>query len=237
MNFNFYANITEGSSIKPLKKKNDFLDDILNYEDNKKGISVQGQIQIFLDENKIKKYTINKDNSITVKGDVWILKKYKKLPVKFKMVSGLFYIGGCGLETLDGCPETVGEIFNCSDNKLTNLKYMPKRIEGKIILSGNPLESIADIPFFNDEIESCLMKDCPEFSWLPLKEVIKKSNFTSRYLVNSTYIDFILGQHEKDEYLTEALDILNRGLEGKNKIFYKTILKDFEKNNYYNKIE
>ncbi len=68
-----------------------------------------------------KNYTINPDHSIDVDGDVDISNKgLTKLPLKFGKVSGY---------------------FNCTNNKLTNLKGMSS-VGGNFDFSGNNITSL-----------------------------------------------------------------------------------------------
>jgi hypothetical protein len=47
------------------------------------------------------------------------------IPFKFKKVVGTFSIEGSGITSLEGCPEIVTGMFNCSNTKLENLKNSP----------------------------------------------------------------------------------------------------------------
>ena len=89
----------------------------------------------------IKNYTINQDGSIDVDGSVHLnYKKLKKIPIKFKNVSGGFYCYNNDLKSLENSPEYVGNDFVCSDNKLKSLQFCPNTIIGDFDCSNNNLE-------------------------------------------------------------------------------------------------
>jgi len=77
----------------------------------------------------IKNYTINKDGSIDVDGDVFLYKRnLNKLPLNFNKVSGVFYCDNNELTSLVGAPKEVGGSFYCDNNKLISLKGAPNRV-------------------------------------------------------------------------------------------------------------
>jgi hypothetical protein len=74
-------------------------------------------------------WTIDKDLKVSVDGDVDLSKlNFSILPVVFKKVTGQFIVRNTGLETLDGCPESVGTWFDCSYTNIKNLVGGPKVI-------------------------------------------------------------------------------------------------------------
>jgi hypothetical protein len=84
-------------------------------------------------EKYLKNYTINSDDTVDVNGDVNLhsrLGDMKKLPVKFRKVSGNFSCSSNKLTTLEGCPKYVGGYFSCSSNNLTTLEGCPKYVGG-----------------------------------------------------------------------------------------------------------
>ena len=140
----------------------------------------------------IETYTINKDGSIDVSGDVY-LREYvlpgNKLPLKFNKVSGDFscynhqlislkgspkIVGGdfdCSynqLISLKGCPEKIGRDFDCSDNNLTSLEGCPKTVGGYFSCSINKLISLVGSPenvggdFYCNNNELESFKGCPK---------------------------------------------------------------------------
>ncbi|MFA9373991.1 MAG: hypothetical protein ACERKK_07520 [Poseidonibacter sp.] len=113
------------------------------------------EIQEWLKENSINNFTISSDLYVTVHSNVNLNGKIHtpKLPVKFKSVNGYFDISNNGLESLEGCPETVMKDFNCSHNKLTSLLGAPSRV-GDFDCSHNQLKNLSYCPkevlgFFN----------------------------------------------------------------------------------------
>ena len=112
----------------------------------------------------IKNYKINKDGTIDVDGNVNLdyrvikwglitnLSPLKKLPLKFKNVSGYFNCAYNNLTSLVGSPEHVGGFFNCICNNLTSLEGAPKYIGGYINFGNAENE---DESFFgNNKIKS-----------------------------------------------------------------------------------
>ena len=85
-------------------------------------------VNINTDNRSINTITINDDYTINVEGNVRIdpyKKTLRKLPLKFKYVSGSFNCDGLGLTTLKGSPERSFS-FSCARNHLTSLRYGPK---------------------------------------------------------------------------------------------------------------
>jgi hypothetical protein len=86
----------------------------------------------FLLSNRIINYTIQEDGSIDVPGSVTLRGgKFKKLPVKFGVVGGVFEMNSCAnLITLEGSPHEVDSFFCQHNYKLTSLKGSPKLVHG-----------------------------------------------------------------------------------------------------------
>jgi hypothetical protein len=114
-----------------------------------------------LDKYGIKNYTINKDGTIDVDGDVNLeYKKMTKIPFKFGRVNGDFIISSNRLTSLKGCPyEVIGE-FQCDENNLTSLEGMPSEIYGDFYCYNNndlkELDSVSNIEgyiYCNDDID------------------------------------------------------------------------------------
>ena len=94
-------------------------------------------------------YTVNKDGTVDVNGDVNLSNmKYKQkitltiLPLKFGKVMGTFYCSYNKLTTLEGCPTEVGGDFYCSNNKLTTLEGCPTEVVGNFYCSFNKLTTL-----------------------------------------------------------------------------------------------
>jgi hypothetical protein len=74
----------------------------------------------------IKNYTINSDGSIDVNGNVALGNLgLKKIPLKFRNVSGYFNCCENQLTSLEGAPISVGDNFICTFNQLTSLEGAP----------------------------------------------------------------------------------------------------------------
>jgi hypothetical protein len=74
----------------------------------------------------IKNFTINKDGSVDVNGDVDIShRNLIQIPIEFNVVHGNFNCSRNNLNTLKGCPKYIHGGFNCSNNLLWDFKYFP----------------------------------------------------------------------------------------------------------------
>lgn len=93
------------------------------------------------------KYTIDADGTVDVNCDVRIENvRMKRLPVRFGKVNGDFIITKCSLRTLEGCPEEVGDNFDCSYNMLTTLEFAPKVVGSDFSCRDNILTSLKGCP-------------------------------------------------------------------------------------------
>ena len=126
------------------------------------------EIEAWLDEHRISSYTVNKDLSVSVNGNVNLngILAEKVLPLKFKDINGYFDISNNSLISLEGSPHSVALDFNCSNNKLEtlfdapyrvfdfdcsnnllkNLSYCPKEIQGYFKCSNNSIDSLLGVP-------------------------------------------------------------------------------------------
>ncbi len=87
------------------------------------------KIMNICEEYGIKNYTITKDGSIDVNGNVYLdNKKLTHLPLKFNRVSDSFFCYNNRLTSLEGAPKEVGGGFYCSNNRLTSLEGTPRKI-------------------------------------------------------------------------------------------------------------
>jgi hypothetical protein len=94
----------------------------------------------------INNYTINRDMSIDVNGDVNLtFEGFTKLPLKFNKVIGNFNCVHNNLSTLEGAPKEVIGNFNCGYNNLTKLKGAPKKVN-KFFCSNNQLTTLYGSP-------------------------------------------------------------------------------------------
>ena len=115
-------------------------------------------------------YTINDDGSIDVEHSVdlsYAITKMNKLPLKFNKVNGSFDCSNNNLETLEGSPKYVKNMFNCQYNKLTNLHFAPKKSES-FICNRNMITSLEGCPesveklFYCQENNLTTLKGGPE---------------------------------------------------------------------------
>ena len=115
----------------------------------------------------IKYYTINKDGSIDVNGNVdFSSKGLVKLPLKFKNVSGYFNCTHNDLISLEGSPEYVRD-FNCSYNSLKSLKNSPRSVSGYFACSGNKLTTLKGSPSNIGGELICYTNDINTFEYFP----------------------------------------------------------------------
>ena len=92
-------------------------------------------------------YTINKDGTVDVDGDVDLnSSRLIKLPLKFGKVSGYFNCYDNQLTTLEGGPQSVGGYFCCSHNKLISLEGGPQSVGGYFDCMINRLITLEGCP-------------------------------------------------------------------------------------------
>ena len=95
----------------------------------------------------IENYTINDDNSIDVDGYVDLQAYHiKELPLTFNKVTGNFDCSDNKLTDLKGSPKSVGGGFDCGYNKLTSLSGGPEKIVGDFFCESNYLTSLEGGP-------------------------------------------------------------------------------------------
>ena len=96
----------------------------------------------WLGDYDIGKYTINKDLTVDVDGDVDLDDfNLKYLPVQFGKVNGYFFCDKNNLNSLKGCPIEIKEEFACSVNEIYNLDGFPKNIGSTIFFDKNPISN------------------------------------------------------------------------------------------------
>jgi hypothetical protein len=106
-------------------------------------------IDILCEKYKITNYTINKDGTLNVNGDVIFSvteERISELPLKFRYVKGHFICCNNNLTTLKGCPKKVGGLVKFDNNKLTSLYGCTKKVGGSFICSNNDLTSLEHCP-------------------------------------------------------------------------------------------
>lgn len=97
-------------------------------------------IDSWLQSNKVKRYVINEDFSVSVNGDVDLsFRKLIEFPsfIQFYIVNGTFDCSENQLTSLRGCPSIVEGNFYCYNNQLNSLDYCPEIVNGKFFCHGN----------------------------------------------------------------------------------------------------
>lgn len=137
------------------------------------------EITTWLDSHDVKNYHLIKNKEYGFVVDVHAsvnlsLKKLETIPVKFNEIRGSvlgqkieFNVSNNLLSSLAGCPEIVHGNFNCSKNRLKNLKFAPSKVDGFYCfyneldnLEGSPREIHGD--FYADCSELKSLRGCPE---------------------------------------------------------------------------
>lgn len=117
------------------------------FNDSLQSLSIDGQYEMV-------------NGKYNVKGDVriysWHFKdaikrgeienRMDRMPMNFNEVTGSFNIRDVGFTSLEGCPEKVGEYFDCSGNKLVSLEGGPRSVEGVYTCFHNELKSLKGSP-------------------------------------------------------------------------------------------
>jgi len=128
------------------------------------------QIRSLCVKYNIYDYTINDDGSIDVEHTVdlsYALSNMSELPLKFNKVNGNFDCSNNNLETLEGSPKYVKNMFNCAYNKLTNLHFASKKSES-FVCNRNMITSLEGCPesveklFYCQENNLTTLKGGPE---------------------------------------------------------------------------
>lgn len=97
------------------------------------------------EEYGIRDFKINKDNTVSVRGDVDLCNRnLSKIPLNFGIVSGSFNCSFNFLTSLKGSPRRCHS-FLCNNNKLTSLEHAPKVIDA-FICRYNKLTSLKGCP-------------------------------------------------------------------------------------------
>lgn len=94
--------------------------------------SPQQAIRAWLLKHDVQNFVIDPiTNEVDVDGDVVMdVDDIKKLPVRFRQVTGSFIIAGSEIESLEGCPQVVGRHFDCSDTDITSFEHGPQQVGG-----------------------------------------------------------------------------------------------------------
>lgn len=123
-------------------------------------------ISSWLRKHEIKNFTILKDNSVNVHGDVRLADKLAnllKLPLNFNVIEGDFDIGDNELTSLEGSPKKVLGSFMAHKNEIHSLKGGPKEVGGSFVILHNNITSL--------EFSPTLVKEDFICSHNPLKDL------------------------------------------------------------------
>ena len=128
------------------------------------------QIEAWLDEMKIQNYSINDDLTVDVDENVYLLRKgLTELPIQFEMVTGDFECSHNKLTNLKGCPRIVKGNFYCNSNEITSLKGCPKVVKGNFNCSDNKLKSLEGCPEIIEGEFNCNRNNLTSFEYLPIQ--------------------------------------------------------------------
>ena len=95
----------------------------------------------------IQNYTINNNGSIDVDGNVDLSQmKLKRIPIRFRNVSGHFWCFTNYLTDLQNSPINVGGGFYCHNNLLQNLIDSPESVGYDYACNGNRITSLSGCP-------------------------------------------------------------------------------------------
>ena len=128
-------------------------------------------IKEWLRKYNIENYTINKDFTIDVDGNViLVLKDLSKFPeyIQFGVVGGNFDCSNNNIISLRGCPRKVDGFFNCNYNKLKSLEKGPVEVGSSVYCFRNNLKSLEGAPkevggsFYCDNNQLTSLKGAPE---------------------------------------------------------------------------
>lgn len=112
-------------------------------------LTTKEEVTRWLHRHGIKSYSIGKDNSVRVHGDVRLagkLENLSKLPLRFQEVEGDFDISDNELLTLEGSPRRVGGDFLAFKNEIASLKGGPIEVDKNFIVLKNNINSLEYAP-------------------------------------------------------------------------------------------
>lgn len=92
------------------------------------------------------KIQIHDSGVVDVEGNVTLKSLTRKLSVQFGVVSGFFLCAGSQLQTLEGAPHSVGDVFDCSMNELISLTHAPRHVGKDFRCSDNLIHSLQHAP-------------------------------------------------------------------------------------------
>ena len=92
------------------------------------------------------KYIIHEDETVSVDDDCRLYNNgQKRLPIKFRQVSGNFDVSYTSLTSLAGSPVRVGGDFDCSSTGITNLQGAPRSVGGSFDCGVTEITSLMGI--------------------------------------------------------------------------------------------
>ena len=153
----------------------------------------RNEIEKWLKEYEVQNYTINKDFTIYVNGDVNLFKRdLKEFPdyIQFGVVRANFHCGGNKLTSLRGAPKEVGRSFYCDGNQLTSLEGAPEKVGGSFYCSDNQLTSLEGAPedvggdFGCDNNQLTSLEGAPEYVRGDFYCYNNKVQFTEKDVLN-----------------------------------------------------
>lgn len=149
MEYDNMANFIPPTSERPLAKieiGQEIYDLLRDRSQERPVLTTLTEIEAWLQEQKIRNYTINKNLEISVEGDVELNQTGMEfIPIQFSKVSGYFYCAGLALATLKGCPREVGLTFDCSGNRLRNLEGCPTVVGGDFECARNYINTLKNV--------------------------------------------------------------------------------------------
>lgn len=188
-------------------------------------------IKSWLNQMKIKRYTINDDLSIDVDGNVRLFnKQLKDIPVQFGVVAGdfdcsmnplnslkgvpfevknNFTCSHIGLKTLDYAPHTVHQHFDCSNNLLTHLNTLETNIFGELNCSMNSIKINSYKHFsFSKLYHRCVFDD----DKIKLFEDLYKKGMSRSHILTISFDEFSqrLIPFEKEHLLEKMTKITDK---------------------------
>lgn len=106
------------------------------------------KITQWLERHSVANFTVNEDNTVNVAGDCRLTGlMFKRIPFKFGKVDGDFTLSGGHLETLEGCPTSVGGDVFIIHTVITSLVGLPNEIGGNCSVAHNKkVASLEGIP-------------------------------------------------------------------------------------------
>jgi len=165
---------------------------------NNLGVGKSKLIKDWLEKYGIINYTINKDYTIDVKGDVMLVNiDIAVLPdfIQFNKIRGSFSVSLNDFTSLRGCPYEVDFNFWCNYNHLKSLEFAPKKVGANFGINNGLIKSL---------------KYCPEYvgaDFYCKNNLIENSEINLKYLGGRIYMqsDFL---SIKDEMLLEHNPVL-----------------------------